>query len=119
MPFGSDSFMNFNDKYRPGHGDRSNNDLGIASSALDDAIRQNEQTSNSIDAHRSEVVRRIGELGLGSGSRVIFDDGVSKKVLTIKEINPQTGKITFEESNKLDVGIFSPSLEKYSEVSGN
>jgi len=110
MAYGVDSFFKFKSKF---HRDElEGRQLDMANNALDDQRAEAERISNKKEAHQSSVISRIEELGLKSGGRIVYDDVTGKKVLTIKEIDLKTGKITFMENNKIDVGVFSPSIEK-------
>lgn len=111
MVYDSVSFGGFNAKF---HRDELDTREAEAHNKLAGAETEVANRLIKKEAHQSDVAKRIEELGLKSGDRVIYDDGISKKVLTIKEIDPIKGKITFEES-KVDVGVFSPNLKKYQE----
>lgn len=110
MAYGVDSFVGFNAKFR--RDELNNRDLQRAHNDLDSSKGEAANRSIKKEAHKSDVAKRVEELGLTAGSKIVFNDGVHRNILTIKEINPQTGKMSFEES-KVDVGVFSPSLEKY------
>ncbi len=113
MVYDSSSFIGFNSKFRRDELEEGRQ-LGIASNALDDQRAEEERISGKKEAHKNDVARRIEELGLKSGDRIVYNDVTGKKVLTIREIDSKTGKTTFVES-KVTVSVFSPSLEKIDE----